>query len=195
MTADAELIGWSLAGNDDAFVQVVRRHAAAVSAYLVRRAGRAFAEDLLGEVWVAAFGSRSSYDRSFLDARPWLFGIARNALRAHWRHRPDEETEPDPATMAALVDPWIEVDDRIDGAALMRRVLARLPAQEREVLLLVVWEQLSIADAGRSLGMPAGTARYRLHHARMALRNDPRMVAILEEFRKTDVHMTIKEAR
>jgi RNA polymerase sigma-70 factor (ECF subfamily) len=51
---DAELIGSSLRGDEDAFVEVVRRHEAAVGAYLARRVGRELAEDLLGEVWVAA---------------------------------------------------------------------------------------------------------------------------------------------
>ena len=81
MESDAELIGRSLAGDGEAFVEVISRHEAAVGAYLARRAGRGPAEDLLGEVWVAAFESRGTYDRSFPDARPWLFGVALNKLR------------------------------------------------------------------------------------------------------------------
>src|ERR1700748_1117302 len=87
---DSELIARSLDGDQDAFVEVVRRHEAAVGAYLARRAGRDLAEDLLGEVWVAALASRATYDRSFPDARPWLFGVAHNTLRRHWRSRPAE---------------------------------------------------------------------------------------------------------
>jgi DNA-directed RNA polymerase specialized sigma24 family protein len=51
MASDAELIARSLAGDGEAFVEVIRRHEAAVGAYLARRAGRELAEDLLGEVW------------------------------------------------------------------------------------------------------------------------------------------------
>ena len=58
MASDAQLIVRSLAGDGEAFVEVIRRHEAAVGAYLTRRAGRGAAEELLGEVWVAAFGSR-----------------------------------------------------------------------------------------------------------------------------------------
>jgi hypothetical protein len=54
---DAELIARSLDGDEDAFVEVVRRHEAAVEAYLARRVGRELAEDLLGEVWVADMAS------------------------------------------------------------------------------------------------------------------------------------------
>jgi DNA-directed RNA polymerase specialized sigma24 family protein len=89
MTSDAELIGRSLAGDGEAFMEVISRHEGAVGAYLARRAGRAAAEDLLGDVWVAAFESRRTYDRSYAQARPWLYGVALNRLRHYWRSRGD----------------------------------------------------------------------------------------------------------
>jgi RNA polymerase sigma factor (sigma-70 family) len=45
-----------------------------------------------------------------------------------------------------------------------------LPAAEREVLLLVAWEQLTPAEAAKVLGVPQGTARSRLHRARATVR-------------------------
>ena len=100
MASDAQLIARSLAGDGEAFVEVIRRHEAAVGAYLTRRAGCGAAEELLGEVWVAAFGSQN-YDRSFPDARPWLFGVALNTLRRHWRSRRAEDPVPDVTSLAA----------------------------------------------------------------------------------------------
>lgn len=133
MASDAELIAASLAGDGEAFVEVIHRHEVAVGAYLVRRAGRELAEDLLGEVWMAAFGSRAAYDQSFPGARPWLFGVA------------------------------------------------QLRPTEREVLTLVAWEDLTVADAARALGIPAGTARRCLHQARQGLRNAPGMAALMND--------------
>jgi RNA polymerase sigma factor (sigma-70 family) len=179
--SDAELIARSLAGDGEAFVGVVRRHEAAVGAYLVRRAGREAAKDLLGEVWVAALASRGSYDRSFPDAGPWLFGVARNTLRRHWRSRPAEEPVPDMSGMAAGWDPWPMVDSRMDAGRVLRGALAGLNSEDREILTLVAWEDLTVADAGRALGMPPGTARWRLHQARMALRNAPGIVALVND--------------
>src|SRR4051812_30164662 len=117
---DAELIARSLNGDEDAFVEVVRRHEVAVGAYLVRRVGRELAEDLLGEVWVAALGSRATYDRAFPDARPWLFGVAHNMLRRHWRSRPTEELVADVPDMASGWDPWAAVDNRVDVESVLR---------------------------------------------------------------------------
>lgn len=188
MASDAELIGWSVAGDPDAFVEVIDRHEAAVWGYLVRRAGREVAEDLLGEVWATAFGSRGGYDRSYPNARPWLFGVALNTLRRYWRSRPAEDSQADMADLATADDPWPGVDERIDGEAVLRTALARLRPEHREVLVLVVWEDLSIADAAQVLGLPAGTARYLLHQARLDLRNAPGMVALLTEFNTVKEH-------
>ena len=93
METDGTLIERSVRGRPDAFVEVVRRHELAVHGFLARRAGRQVADDLLGEVWTRAFAGRDGFDPGrHQDARPWLYGIARNVLRAHWRGRTAEQT-------------------------------------------------------------------------------------------------------
>ena len=168
---DGTLIERSYRGRPDAFVEVVRRHETAVHGFLARRAGPQFAADLLGEVWLRAFAGRGGYDPAHPDARPWLYGIARNVLRAHWRAR---RASGDPVTAPeAACDPWEAVVDRLDAAARVGTLVAALralPPAEREVLLLVAWEQLTPAQAAAVLGVPQGTARSRLHRARAALR-------------------------
>jgi RNA polymerase sigma-70 factor (ECF subfamily) len=178
MATDAELIGASLAGDREAFVGVVLRHEVAVSAYLSRRVGSGLAQDLLSEVWLAAFKSRSTYERSIPDARPWLFGVARNTLRRHWRSMPLEVPLSD-AEIEIGKDPWPALDERIDTAAALRNAVMGLRPLEREVLALVVWEDLSVVDAARSLGIPQGSAYRILHQARQNLRNAPGMVDLL----------------
>jgi RNA polymerase sigma-70 factor (ECF subfamily) len=166
---DGTLIERSVCGRPDAFVEVVQRHEVAVHGFLARRAGHQAADDLLGEVWVRAFAARGGYDPGHADARPWLYGIARNVLRAHWRARRDTG----PAAAEEAVDPWDDVVDRLDSAAqapALGAALRALPAAERDVLLLVAWEQLTPAEAAVALGIPQGTVRSRLHRARSALR-------------------------
>ena len=169
METDGTLIERSCRGRPDAFVEVVRRHEVAVHGFLARRAGSQVAADLLGEVWLRAFAGRGGYDPAHPDARPWLYGIARNVLRAHWRAlRDNQVTAPENAC-----DPWDAVVDRLDAAArtgALVGALRALPPAEREVLLLVAWEQLTPAQAAAVLGVPPGTARSRLHRARAALR-------------------------
>jgi RNA polymerase sigma-70 factor, ECF subfamily len=168
MDTDGTLIEQSVRGRPEAFVEVVSRHEVAVHGYLARRAGRDSADDLLGEVWVRAFGARGGYDPGFPDARPWLYGIARNVLREHWRTRSAAHF---PADRAA--DPWDGVVARLDSAAwtpALASALATLQPGDRDVLLLVAWEQLTPAEAAVVLGIPQGTARSRLHRARTLMR-------------------------
>jgi RNA polymerase sigma factor (sigma-70 family) len=166
---DAMLMERALHGRPDAFVEIVRRHEASVHAYLVRRTGREAADDLLAEVWLRAFSSRTTFDTQQFSALPWLYGIARNVLRAHWRVAPfGAAPPPDP-----VIDEWDEVAERLDSQTVARSLIPALwalPESEREVLLLVAWEQLTPAEAADVLGIPQGTARSRLHRARLALR-------------------------
>jgi RNA polymerase sigma factor (sigma-70 family) len=167
---DGVLIERSAHGRPDAFVEVARRHEVAVHGYLARRAGRQAADDLLAEVWLRAFAARAGYDAGHGDARPWLYGIARNVLREHWRAVDVDE----PAALdQTWTDPWDGVDTRLDLAERARAVMSavrELPEAEREVLLLVAWDQLTPAEAAKALGVPQGTARSRLHRARATLR-------------------------
>ena len=61
--------------------------------------------------------------------------------------------------MASGWDPWAAVDSRVDVESVLRHALALLRPEQREILTLVAWEDLTVADAGRALGMPPGTAR------------------------------------
>jgi RNA polymerase sigma-70 factor (ECF subfamily) len=84
-------------------------------------------------------------------------------------------------SLASGWDPWTAVDRRVDAESVLRQALALLPPRQREILTLVAWEDLTVADAGRVLGMPPGSARRVLHEARMALRNAPGMAALLAD--------------
>jgi RNA polymerase sigma factor (sigma-70 family) len=184
MASDAELIGRSLAGDEEAFMEVICRHEVAIGAYLERRVGREAAQDLLGDVWVSAFEYRGTYDRSFAEARPWLYKMALNRVRHYWRSRPAEDLVPDVTDVTGLAngwDPWPAVDVRVDSRTVLRAAVAGLRSEEREVLSLVAGEDLTVADAARVLGMPDGTARRLLHQARNALRNAPEVAALLTE--------------
>jgi RNA polymerase sigma factor (sigma-70 family) len=167
---DEDLLTRSI-GEPQAFELLVVRHSGALHGYLSRRAPGA-ADDLLAEVWLQAFTGRGTYDVDRGTSRTWLFGVARNVLAAHWR-RQQHDRRALAGNEAGSSDPWSEVDQRLDAAAvapLIRRTLAGLPDVERELLLLVAWEQLTPTEAASVVGIPAGTARSRLHRARTRLR-------------------------
>ncbi|MFJ3697498.1 RNA polymerase sigma factor [Streptomyces sp. NPDC090052] len=164
--SDAQL---SMAADDPAaFTPLVEKHSAALHGYFARRMPGA-ADDLLAEAWLQAFAARRTFDPSRGSARGWLFGVARNVLAGHVRRAARAEV----LSQTEVTDPWQAVDQRLDAATLapaLRSALAELPAAEREVILLVSWEQLTPAEAAAAVGIPAGTARSRLHRARGRLR-------------------------
>ncbi|WP_419996985.1 RNA polymerase sigma factor [Streptomyces boninensis] len=177
-STDDHLLARSVS-DPSAFEPLVDRHSTALHGYLARRAPAA-ADDLLSEVWLRAFAGRRAYVAARGSTRAWLFGIARNVLVQHWQqtargaHRLTGGSSPG--------DPWEAVDARLDAAAMaprLRRSLAELPAVERELLLLVAWEQLTPTEAAAVVGIPAGTARSRLHRARTRLRAELSGIAIL----------------
>lgn len=154
---------------EDGFVAAVREHGAAVHAYLARRAGSRTADELLAEVWLRAFRSRHNLNPAWESPLPWLYGIARNTLRAHWRlsARPDLPAE-------RSDDPWDGVEERLDAQRLAPDLawgLSQLNPDDREILLLVAWEQLTPGEVAVALKIPQGTARSRLHRARHLLQH------------------------
>jgi RNA polymerase sigma-70 factor (ECF subfamily) len=156
----------------DEFVRLFWRHGPAVHGYLSRRAGHQQADDLLEEVWVRALRSRDRYDDR-LAALAWLYGIARNVLLGHFRAQHSMAAADTGRRDPVQPDPWDAVDDRLDArrtVAGLTEALAALSDEDREVLLLVAWEQLTAAEVAVVLDIPPGTARSRLHRARVRLR-------------------------
>jgi RNA polymerase sigma factor (sigma-70 family) len=157
----------------DEFIRLFWCHGPAVHSYLSRRAGCQQADDLLEEVWVRAFRSRDSYDDR-LPALAWLYGVARNVLLGHFRSQHSIYARDAGRCTLGEPDPWDAVDERLDARLAvsgLAEALAALSDDDREVLLLVAWEQLTPAEVAVVLEIPQGTARSRLHRARAQLRD------------------------
>jgi len=174
MTADdAGVIEESLT-EPERFAVLFDRHSAEIHHYAARRLGGENADDVVAETFLAAFRKRFGYDMTRPDARPWLYGIATNAIREHRRGEMRRNRllarAPDPGPAESFDD---RSAARITAQALQPRlaaVLARLTAEERDLLLLVAWAELSYEEAARALGIPVGTVRSRLHRLRAKVR-------------------------
>ena len=156
------------------FAVLFDRHAPYIYRYLARRTDRQVADDLVAETFLAAFAKRDRYDLSHSDARPWLYGIATNLVGQHRR----DQARQYQIRQAAMAEP--EVPGHADRVAadvtaqaarpLLDAALAALAAGDRDVLLLIAWEQLSYREVSRALGIPVGTVQSRLHRARTKVR-------------------------
>ncbi len=172
MTTDGEILADSI-DNAASFAAIFDRHFDAIYGYLQRRIGPDLAEELASQTFLVAFDQRARYDPSFSKARPWLFGIASNLLRRQRR----EERRQLKAYARTGIDPLGDAlegaEARLDAADMRRELaaaLAKLPAEELDVLLLYAWAELSYAEMAQALGTPIGTVRSRLSRARRRVR-------------------------
>lgn len=174
--SDADLIASSVTAPEQ-FGEIYERYVSEIHRYLARRVGTARADDLAAETFLVAFGSRRRYDRAAERALPWLFGIATNLLRRHSRverahYRTLARTGVDPTATGTVTDHADAVAAAVTARATVRDlggVLAQLSVRERDVLLLVVWGELSYHETAAALGIPIGTVRSRLNRARRRL--------------------------
>lgn len=101
----------------------------------------------------------------------WMFRIMQNLWTDHKRSpRPRREFSAPPADLEPLVvgDAERELEDRLFLAE-VRRAVAALPAEQREVLAVVCVEGLSYREAAQVLEIPIGTVMSRLSRARLAV--------------------------
>jgi RNA polymerase sigma factor (sigma-70 family) len=158
------------AGFELAFVE----HFPPVYRFIARRVGAALAEDLAAETFATAFRRRATFEPARASLRSWLYGIASNLVRNHWRAEQhllalDARLVPE----AEAQDSSDVVDQRVIAAMLAPRLAAALgllTRDQREVLLLFAWAQLSHDEIAAALQIAPGTARSRLARARAALR-------------------------
>lgn len=155
------------------FDQVFEAEFAPLHSYLYRRLGSSIAEDLTAETFAIAYRRWDAFDQS-RPVRPWLYGIAANLVRHHWR----KERRMLRAYAHAHLDPVAQDDDaataKLDAERQKRELaaaLAKLRPEEREVLLLYAWAELSDAEIAEALSLPLGTVKSRLHRGRERMRN------------------------
>jgi RNA polymerase sigma-70 factor (ECF subfamily) len=162
---DAELIEDSFL-NTTAFAALFDRHYRAIHRFLHGRIGPLAADDLASETFMIAFRRRKSYDLARADGRPWLFGIAVNLLR---QHRRSEERQLRAYARAAddgeQSDSLKESLDPTVAAALLD-----LNQDDRNLILLYAWAELSYEELAEALDLPLGTVRSRLSRTRSRLR-------------------------
>ena len=171
MSTDSEIIRRSR-DTPAAFAELYDRHAVAIHRYASRRLAVA-ADDIMSETFLVAFERRDAFDEGVTDARPWLYGIATTLLKKHRR----QEARAWRGLMAGGAAEQVVAidgpDDRLDAELVIRRLasaLRRMPARDRDALLLYAWGDLDYEGVARALDVPIGTVRSRLNRARRQLR-------------------------
>jgi RNA polymerase sigma-70 factor, ECF subfamily len=146
----------------DRVEQLFAEHARAVRAYALRRVDAATAEDVVSDVFVVAFRRLEVVPD---PALPWLLATARKIIANH--HRAASRRERLNSELRPL-QAGVWRDAHAAGHPLLAG-LARLSERDREVILLVAWEELAPEAAAAVLGCSRAAFAVRLHRARRRL--------------------------
>jgi RNA polymerase sigma-70 factor (ECF subfamily) len=172
--SDGQLIERVAGGDRPAFEELYRRYAKAVLGLALRRLGdRGRAEDAAQEAFLAIWRSARTYDPRRGRGAAWLYAVARNAITDGMRRTPEPAAEPeetpgsDPTPADRAEASWT--------AWRVHRALEVLTENERTVIELAYWRELSQSEVAEALGIPLGTVKTR---TRSALR---RLADALEE--------------
>ncbi|MEP7360559.1 MAG: sigma-70 family RNA polymerase sigma factor [Chloroflexota bacterium] len=196
--SDVELVASLVEGDETALGELYDRHADSLfRAALMRLGDRGLAEEVLQDTYLALWTRAETFDVSQGSVIGWLSTIARN--RAIDRLR-SSARRPAPLALSGLVplgaDASVANDARdailaastpisgvtaaidpereVDIAELRREVdeaLASIPEQERQVLTLAYYEQLSQSEIALRLAWPLGTVKTRTRRALARLRD------------------------
>jgi RNA polymerase sigma factor (sigma-70 family) len=155
-----------------AFERLFRDTRTDLLAYVLRRSRTPEdAADVFAETYLVAWRKLDAIPADD-QARPWLFGVARNLLlRGATHHRSNlalVERLASELRGARAANPPVD-RDRSDA---LRAALAALPEPDREILTLSAWEGLTPRQIATVVGRPPNVVRVRLHRARARLRRE-----------------------
>lgn len=172
--SDHELMLAVRDGELDALGEIFERHHGPLFGFLVKLTGqRAAAEDLAQTVFQRMLKYRHTYrDDGSLTA--WMYHLARRCAADYFRKSSHAPHATDPADLQERADDAPHAAQHAtvrDDHALLHAALARLDRDDREVLLLSRFQELSFAEISGILECSVGAAKVRAHRALRTLRD------------------------
>ena len=169
---DAELLGATAGGDEEAFLEIYRRHRGRVYRFALRMTGSPeAARDVTHSCFASLLEAPHRYQRDRADLGTYLCAAARNQSLRHarrtWREpvmRRSVDLQParGPSPLELLL-----ADER---SRIVRDALLALAPLHREVLILAEYEDLDLTAIAEIVGAKVGAVKVRLHRARQKLR-------------------------
>lgn len=168
-TDDERLIEVAAGGDDRALKELLYRNVPWLTSRLRRVLPNHAVEDVLQETFVAVWRGARGYEARGNPAA-WIWVIARNSA-AMWARKNGRTGAT--AELADVVADVADAESEAISRADLTRALNKLGPEgsdRRRLAELVLVEDLSVADAASTIGIPEGTAKSRLHRIRRVLR-------------------------
>lgn len=159
-------------GDRDAFAQLLSAYKSPVYTYLIRcGVPHASRDDVFQEIFVKIHTAAHAYQPA-RPLSPWIFTIAANTVRNHWRNQHKHAARRTQAATDDIPDPSPGQEQVVQTEELLgwlERALVTLPFEQREVLTLISLGGFSLKNASQILHAPLSTVKTRLRRARLSL--------------------------
>ena len=169
-TDDRQLIA-RIADHDQAALRaLVGRHQLRVYRFLLRIVrNEAVAEELTNEVFMEVWRNARRFEGNSTP-QTWVLSIAHNRAVSSLRKRRELAWNEEAASEIADTDDDPEVvAQKADKSVLLRRAMDQLSPEHREIIDLVYYHEMSIAEVSEVTGIPENTVKTRMFYARKRL--------------------------
>jgi RNA polymerase sigma-70 factor (ECF subfamily) len=152
--------------DDERFTRLYEDTSRDLLAFLLRRCATAEdAADCLAETYRIAWETRTRIPAGH-EARPWLFGVARNIARQ--THRGDTRRDATTSALASAAERWYTPSSPEDSA--LAAALSQLSPVDQEIITMIAADGLPPRDVATILGLSPNAVRIRAHRTREKLR-------------------------
>ncbi len=169
MATDFELLDAWRAGDREAGNSLFERHFDAICRFFANKITHGV-DDLIQKTFLGCVESRDRFQKQ-ASFRTFLFAVAHNVLREHFRERRREGVPPDLGETSTdeLTPSPSAVFAAHEEQRLLLEALRRIPLDYQLVLELYYWEDMAAPELAQVLAIPEGTVRSRLRKAKEAL--------------------------
>lgn len=175
---EKQLVQTYLKGNEAAIEELINRHKEAVYTYIICKVrNQALAEDLFQDTFIKVINTikRRKYndEGKFL---PWVMRIAHNLSVDYFRNNkkmPIQRDTEEFSLFSVIQDTNPNIENQIIGLQIendLKRLVEELPADQKEVLVMRIYQDLSFKEISEITGVSINTALGRMRYALMNLR-------------------------
>lgn len=156
--------------------ELFRTLGASVYGYAMRVLGRAAeAEEVVSETFLRVCKNKEQY-RGRGSLRAWVFRIAHrlclDALRGKEKSKKSVSL---PEQLVSADPPPAVLSEQRERQAIMAKAIERLSAEQKEVIALKIYGDLTFREISETLGIPLNTAMGRMHQGLKRLGRDPNL--------------------
>jgi RNA polymerase sigma-70 factor (ECF subfamily) len=175
---DATLVNDYIAGNEVALATLIKRHQSKIFGFIYSKVGdRDLSDDIFQDTFIKVIRTLKSNayneEGKFL---PWVMRIAHNLIVDHFRRNKKmplyRETE-EFSIFSIMTDDTLTIENKLISdqvAKDLRQLVEELPADQKEVLMMRLYQDMSFKEISEATGVSINTALGRMRYALMNLR-------------------------